>query len=156
MRFWPATLSAGLRRYYDFFVQLDSWFVCKYHGFLRHVKHCDILVCACQASFGVVGVQFLCRCLRCHLDMRRTTVASFEFFRDGRQRDVGSGHFLDCSCSCDWAVVYFFVLWMVTFIFDDLVSNGVEDFALRYSKFLSARKVTVFLFANRVFLCLES
>ena len=35
---------------------------------------------------------------------------------------------------------------MVTFILDDLVSNGIEDFAFRYAKFLSTWKVTVFLF----------
>ena len=45
---------------------------------------------------------------------------------------------------------------MVALIFDYLVSYGVEDFTLRYAKFLSARKAALFFISIRVFISLES
>ena len=45
---------------------------------------------------------------------------------------------------------------MIAFIFNYLVSDGVEDLTLRYAKFLSARKATLFLITIRVLISLAS
>ena len=126
-KFWSTVLSAGLGGNYDLFVQLDTWLVGEDHGLFCHVKHCDILVRACKAGFWVVWLQLFSRRLSRHLDMRYlgTAVACLQFFGNGCQRVVGSCDLLDSPCPGYGAVINFFVVRVISFVFDRFVSDRI-------------------------------
>ena len=125
---------------------LDARLIGEDHCLLSHVKHCDILVRACQAGFRVVRLQFFSRCLSRHLDMGhlRTAVACLQFLGNSGQRVVGSSHLFNSPCPGYGAVVDFFVVRVVALVFY-LVSDRVQDLTLGDTKFLSVWEVSMAL-----------